>query len=200
MSAPVYRRRTLRPGRMPPTRPRVACVWSYERSFGGVDGLERFRLEDEPIGRSIEAPNGQELRHAAASVDACNVHDQVDRQSDGFADASVRQSDVRREDAMRHSRQCLVGGVCVDRAQASKVTGIEGLQEVECLSPAYLADDDAIGPVPECCAEQVGDRDSGQRRLMSERHLRASRFESEEIRLLKMDFRGLLDYDDPVAI
>src|SRR5438067_13886213 len=104
MSEPVFRRRRLRPGRMPPTVPTVACARSYERSFGGVDRLERFRLEDEPIGRSIEAPNGEELRHAAASIDACNVHDQVDRQSDGLADASVWQSDVRREDAVRHPR------------------------------------------------------------------------------------------------
>src|SRR6476646_2942640 len=117
----------------------------------------------------------------------------MDGQSDGFADASMRQSDVRREDAVRQSRQRLVGGVCVDRAQASEVTGIEGLQQVECLSPAYLADDDAIGPVPEGCAEQVGDRDSGQRCLVSQRHLRSSCFESKEVWLVEVDFCCLLD-------
>src|SRR6185295_1354269 len=116
----------------------------------------------------------------------------MDGQGDSLADASVRQSDVRREDAVRQSRQRLVGGVCVDRAQASEVTGIEGLQQVECLSPADLADDDAIGPVPEGCTKQVGDRDSWQRCLMSQRHLCPSRFESKKVWLIEVDFCCLL--------
>ena len=88
----------------------------------------------------------------------------------------------------------------MDGAEASKVTGVEGLQEVEGLGAAYLADDDAIGPVPEGCAEQIGDGDSGQRRFVSQRHLSSSRFESEEIRFVEMDLGGLLDHDDPIAI
>ena len=46
----------------------------------------------------------------------------------------------------------------------------------------------------------VGDRDGRQRSFMPERHLGPSRFESEQVRLVEMDLRGLFDYDDPIAI
>jgi hypothetical protein len=138
----------------------------------GIDRLQRFRLEDEAVGWSIEASNGQKLGNAAPAVDACNVNDHVDGQGDGFADASMRQPDVRGQHAMREPRQGLVGRIRMDRAEASEVTGVEGLQEVERLSPAYLADDDAIGPMPQRRTQQVRDGHSRQRCLVNNRTYR----------------------------
>ena len=101
---------------------------------------------------------------------------------------------------MRQARQGLLGGIPVNRAEAAQVARVEGLQQIECLRAAYLAHDDSIGSVPESGPQQVRDRDGRQRRFMSERHLGPSRFESEQVRLVEMDFRSLLDYNDPIAI
>src|SRR5437870_12302951 len=53
--ARAYRRRMHRRGTTPLRGGRVANVRSYERSFGGVDRLQGFRLQDEPVSRSIES-------------------------------------------------------------------------------------------------------------------------------------------------
>src|SRR3954452_22929072 len=53
--ARAYRRRMHRRGTTPLRVTTVANVRSYERSFRGVDRLHGFRLEDEPVSRSIES-------------------------------------------------------------------------------------------------------------------------------------------------
>src|SRR4051794_10128327 len=63
--APAYRRRMRRRGTMPLWGATVANVWSYERSFGGVDRLQGLRLEDEPVSRSIESTHRKEFRNAS---------------------------------------------------------------------------------------------------------------------------------------
>src|SRR3954470_2191071 len=105
----------------------AANVRSYERSFVLIDRLQGFRLDDEPVRGSIETSNGQQLCDTPAAIDACNVNDQMNGQGDRFADAPMRQSNVRGEHAMRQPRQRLVGGVRVDRAEAAEVAGVEGL-------------------------------------------------------------------------
>ena len=65
--------------------------------------------------------------------------------------------DVGRQDAMRQPHQRLVGGVRVNRAEAAEVARVQGLQQIECLGAAHLADEDAIGPMPERRPQQVGD-------------------------------------------
>ena len=64
-------------------------------------------------------------------------------------------------DAMRQPRECLARRVRMDRAQAAKMSRIEGLQQIERLRPAHLADENAIGPMPKGGAEQIG---NGHRR------------------------------------
>src|SRR4051794_30931870 len=88
--ARACRRRTSRPGTRRLTGAAVANARSYECSLDGVDRLQGFRLEDEPVGRPVEPTYRQELRHASLTIDAGNVNDQVDGQCDGFADASMR--------------------------------------------------------------------------------------------------------------
>src|SRR3954471_7569804 len=200
MWAQEFRRRTKLRDTTRSTGATIANVWSYERPFAGIDRLQRFRLEDEAVGWSIEASNGQKLCNAAPAVDACNVNDHVDGQCDRFADASMRQTDIRGQHAMREPRQGLVGGVRVDRAEASEVAGVEGLQEVEGLGAADLADDDPSGQVHKGCAEQVSDADRRQRRLVPQRHLSSPRLQSEQIGFVEMDLCGLLYHHDPIAI
>ena len=107
--------------------------------------------------------------------------------------------DVRRQHAVRQARERLLGGVRVNRAQAAEMAGVQRLQQVERLGAAHLADQDAIGPMTERGAEQVGDRDRRQRRLLSERRLSAPRFEAQHVRLVEVDLGGLLDDDDAIA-
>src|SRR3954451_6058679 len=73
MSAQEFPRRTQLRGTTRSTGATIANIWSYERSFVGIDRLQRFRLEDEPVGWSIETSNRQKLCDASAAVDACNV-------------------------------------------------------------------------------------------------------------------------------
>src|ERR1700730_675273 len=54
-SARADRRRMHRRGTTPLRRATVANIWSYERSFHGVDRLQGFGLEDEPVTRPIES-------------------------------------------------------------------------------------------------------------------------------------------------
>src|SRR4051794_11365639 len=83
-------RRTSRRGTKRTTGAAVANISSYERSFAGVDRLQRLGLEDEPVGCSIEASNGQKLCDTSAAVDTCNVNDQMNGEGDRFADAPMR--------------------------------------------------------------------------------------------------------------
>ena len=80
------------------------------------------------------------------------------------------------------------------------MAGVQRLQQVEGLGAADLADEDAIGPVPQCCAQQVRDRDWRQRRLLAERRLRSAGLQPKDVRFVEVNLRRLLDQDDPVAI
>ena len=73
----------------------------------------------------------------------------MNRQRNRLARAPVRQADIGRQDAMRQARECLLGGVRVDGAQAAEMARVQRLQQVEGLGAADLADEDAIGPVPQ---------------------------------------------------
>ena len=50
---------------------------------------------------------------------------------------------------MREPRQCLLGGVRVNRRQAAEVAGVERLQQVERLRTADFSNQNAIGVSPE---------------------------------------------------
>jgi hypothetical protein len=116
------------------------------------------------------------------------------------ADAAVWQTDVRGQHAMGEPRQRLLSRVRVDRAEASEVAGIERLQQVERLGTTHLSDEDSIGPVTEGRPQQVGNRDGRQGRLVTQRRLRAPRFEAHPIWLVDCDLGCFLDQHDAVAI
>jgi hypothetical protein len=101
---------------------------------------------------------------------------------------------------MCEARQRLLGRIRVNRRQASEMARVERLQQVEGLRASHLSDDDAIRSMSQRCSNQIGDRDRRQRCLVSERDLRATRFEPEQIRFVEMNLRRFLDDDNPVAI
>src|SRR5215204_789354 len=90
----------------------------------------------------------------------------------------------------------LFGVVRVNRRHASKMTGVEGLQEVECLRTANLPDKNPVWTMPERRPHQIGDRHGGHWLFLAERHLRSSRFEANEIGLVDENLGRLFDQDD----
>src|SRR5438270_10631627 len=77
---------------------------------------------------------------------------------------------------------------------------VERLEQVEGFGATDLADQDPVRAMPERRAQQIGDRDGRQRRLLAERRLRASRLESDEVRLLDHDLGRLFDQYDAIVV
>jgi hypothetical protein len=133
------------------------------------------------------------------AVDTRDMHDDMDRERDGFTGTAMRKSDVGREHTMRQPRERLLSGVRMDRAQAAEMSGVQGLQQVECLGAADFADQNAIGPMTKRGAEQVGDGNWRQGRLLSQRRLSTSRLEPKHVWFIQVDLGGLFDNDNPIA-
>ena len=127
-----------------------------------------------------------------------DVHNQIDRERDRFAGALMRETHVRRNDAVRESRECLTRGICVDCTDRALVTGVQSLQQVEGFSTANLANQNPIRPVPQRRPQQVRDRDGWHRSLLAERLLQAASFEPHQIRFVDSDFGRLFDEDNPI--
>ena len=94
---------------------------------------------------------------------------------------------------MRQARQGLLGGVCVDRAQTAEMARVQRLQQVERLSAAHLADEDAIRPMTKRGPEQVGDGHRRQWRSCPQRRLSAPGLEPKDVRFVQVNLRRLLD-------
>ena len=118
--------------------------------------VREARLEHEPIRFSIVPAHVDDLRNSAVTIDTGDVHDHVNREGDRFASASMREADIRRQDAMRKARECLLSRVRMNCAHAPKMARVEGLKKVERFGAAYLANENAVRSMPECCAQQIG--------------------------------------------
>src|SRR5262245_4570732 len=70
--------------------------------------VREARLEHEPIRFSIVPAHVHDLCNSAMAIDTGDVHDHVDRERDGFADTSMREGDIRRQDAMCKAREGLL--------------------------------------------------------------------------------------------
>src|SRR6266576_3821942 len=67
---------------------------------------------------------------------------------------------------------------------------VEELQEIEGLSSTYFAKDDSVRPVAKGGFEEVPDGDGGQTVL------RLPRFETDQVVLVHVNFRGVFDEED----
>src|SRR5262245_62156762 len=112
----------------------------------------------------------------------------------------MRKPHICSEHTVRQAGERLLGGIRVNGAQAAEMTGVERLQKIEGFRPANLANQNAIRSVPQGRAEQISDGDRGQRRLLPERSLGSSRFQSKYVRFVEVNFRSLFDENDSIAI
>jgi len=71
--------------------------------------IQRPRFKQEPIGLPVVPAYCCDLCDVAASSNSPDMHDEMDRKSDGFTNASVRQSNVCCQDAVGKARQSLFG-------------------------------------------------------------------------------------------
>ena len=129
------------------------------------------------------------------AVHTSKVNYNVNGVRDRFSNASKWQTDIRSEHAVCEPRERLLCGVCMDCAQAAKMTCVEGLQEVERFRASDLADQDSIGPMTKGCTHQIRDRDGRQRLLLSKRYLPSACFEPKQIRFLEVNLGRLLNHD-----
>src|SRR5579872_3049480 len=71
------------------------------------------------------------------------------------------------------------------------MTGVEELQEIECLTAAYLTEDDPVRTMPQGCFQEVTDAHSWQSVLW------LPGFKAYEVVLTHLNFRGVFDEENP---
>ena len=146
---------------------------SYNNSIAGRT-RRQTRVQHESICVAVVSSDDCQLAHLTPTLDTGDVHNQVNGERNRLANAPMRQADIRGQNAVRKTCQRLLGGIRVNRAQASEMTGVERLKQVEGLGAAYFTYKNAIWPVPECSAKQVGNRDRREWRFLTEHSVRAT--------------------------
>ena len=74
------------------------------------------------------------------------------------------------------------------------MAGVHGLQHVHRLRPAHLAQDDAVGPHAQRVLDQIAHGD-----LAVAFEVGRPRLQAHDVRLLQLQFGGILDGDHPLA-
>ena len=74
------------------------------------------------------------------------MHDQVERRGDLLADGPQRQVHAGHQHHRLDAVQRVARAVGVRGGQRAVVAGVHGLEHVQRLAAAHLADDDAVGP------------------------------------------------------
>ena len=115
-------------------------------------------VQHESICPLVVSSDFEQLRYTALLSHSFDVHDEMNSERNRFPNARVRQSHIRHQDAMRKPSERLFGRIPVNRAEASKVAGVERLQQVERLRASHFAEQDSIGTMTEGRANKFGDR------------------------------------------
>ena len=81
----------------------------------------------------------------------------------------------------------------MDRGQRPGMAGVQRLQQIERFAAAHLADDDAVGAMPQGRAEQLPNGDGWQPNLLT------TSLEPHQVRPINLEFRRVLDEHDSVV-
>jgi hypothetical protein len=144
----------------------------------------------ELIAIGIVAVDFHDFGDEAPTGAAFEVHHDVDGITDVGLDGSIWQVHPALQNAAREAGQGLSCGSCVYGGKASRVSGVEKLQEIESLAASDFAEDDPIGSVTKRGLEEFSDGDA--RKTV----LGLPGFETDEIVLRHVDFRGVLYEED----
>src|ERR1700687_5815445 len=82
----------------------------------------------------------------------------------------------------------------MDSRKTAGVSGVQKLQQVECLSPAYLTEDDSVRPMAKGCLQKIPDRHCRQAVL------RLPGFQANQILLPHLNLGGVLDQQDSFVL
>jgi hypothetical protein len=92
------------------------------------------------IAIGIVAVNFHDFGDEAPTGAAFEVHDDVDGITDVGLDGAIGQVHAALQNAAREAGQGLPCGSCVHGGKASRVSGVEKLQEIESLTSAYFTE------------------------------------------------------------
>ena len=140
-SMPQSCKRSVKSRRMPDGQDRVRPVVPLEHVLQGDD----VALHAEHLGDVGDA--------TAAVAEPLDVDDEVECRGDLLPDGPGREVEAGHEHHRLDAGQRVTRGVGVDRGERAVVAGVHGLEHVEGLGAADLADDDAVGPHAQACCE-----------------------------------------------
>jgi len=123
------------------------------------------------------------------------VHHHVDGRGHLRAQRGERDVDAAQQRAGLDARQAVERTVGVDGGHAARVAGVERLQQVERLAAADFADDEAVRTQPQRRVDQVADRHFALAVLV-----RLARFEADRVALLELQFAGVFNDQDALAV
>ncbi len=126
---------------------------------------------------------------------AGQLDDAVDGAVDLVLQRLVRDLDLGHGGQRLEPHQRVLGAVGVHGGERAVVTRGHGLEHVEGLAAAHLADDDAVGAHAQGVAYEVADGDAAVALDVGR-----ARFEADDVRLLELEFGGVLDGDDALAL
>src|SRR5579885_1535256 len=130
----------------------------------------------------LESGYFRDLGHPAHAIaHALDLDDQVD--------------DAGHQHHVLDPAQSVARRVRVDRRHGAVVPGVNGLQHVEGLGTADLADDDAVGPHAQRVAHKVALVD-----LAPALDVRRAGLQLDDMRLLQLKLGGVLDRDDTLVV
>jgi hypothetical protein len=131
---------------------------------------------------------------ARAVAQASGLNDDVDRADDHFADGLRGQAIAAHGDHRFQTADGLARRVGVQRAHRAVVAGVHGLQQVERLGTAHLADDDPFRTHPQAVLHQIAHGDPAAAFEIGRPSLQA-----HHVRLLQLQFGGVFAGDHPLA-
>ena len=144
---------------------------------------------------SIRSTSVMWVMRREPSTRRADLDEQVERARDLLADRTERQVDAGREDERLQAGERVAGGVGVDRRQRALVAGVHGLEHVERLRAADLADDDPVGPHAQGVPDELADPD-----LALALDVRRARLERDHVILLELELGRVLDRDDALVV
>ena len=132
---------------------------------------------------------------AGAVAQAGEVHDEVEGRGHLLADGPHRQVEAGHQGHGLDAGQRVARGVGVDGGDRAVVAGVHGLEHVEGLAGAALADHDAVGAHTQGVADQVADGD-----LTLALDVRRAGLEGQHVLLVELELLGVLDGDDALVV
>ncbi len=178
---------------------RRAHATGLEISHGVPVRVDARLVEDEQVaqadGASLHAGELGDAGDASpAAGHARQVHQQVQRTGGLLADRGDGEVQTGHADHVLQAAQRVAGAVGVHGRHRPLVAGVHGLEHVEGLAAADLADDDSVRPHAQCVSQEVPLRD-----LALALDVWRAGLQPHDVLTEKLELGGILDGDHALA-